>query len=419
MIQRYLLRLVPVLLLLVVSSRSISAQTPAVSVKKGDRILFLGDTFADRLRIDGYVESQLAARRPDLELVCQTLGWSGDTLSRQPRPLNFGSQDDHLGRQKADVILLCFGMSQSLDAPLGAQDFGKAMTQLISHLRQKKFNGNTPPQLVLVAPIAHEYVDSRLGDPNAHNEILKQYVDVLHQISKKEKLPIIDLFGVTSQLMKESASQALTTNGIHLGSYGYWAVSHKIADVLVGEQQPPRLILNAESLQVENEKGSSLKVSGQKKIASGIQFQIQQKQLPLPLPPKGSLIHSSLENRLRHISITHLKPGTYALKVDGKILFQKDHEQFANGFRVPGRPAQQLMSELRATVQRKDNWFFQRYRPVNTEYIFGRRTQPYGVESFPPEMKKMDELIAEQNDKIHINANQLHKESWEVIRVEK
>ncbi len=418
MLQRNLFLLISVLFLNAVCSPSVTAQPDAITVHKGDRILFVGDTFADRLRVDGYVESILAARRPELELVCHTLGWSGDTLSKQPRPLNFGSQDDHLQRQAADVVVLCFGMSQSLDAPQGAAEFGKEMTQLISHLRQQKYNGHSAPQLVLVSPIAHEFINSRLGNPSAHNASLKQYVAVLHQISEKEKVPIVDLFDFTSQLMKESASQSLTTNGIHLNSYGYWAVSHRIADLLIGKQQPPQLVFNAEKLLTENRNETGLKITGQKKTASGIQFQVQQKQLPLPLPPKDSVIHNSLENRLRHVSITHLKPGNYALKVDGKTVFQGDQQQFANSFRVPGRPAQQLMRELQSTIRRKDQWFFERYRPVNTEYIFGRRTQPYGVESFPPELKKVDELIAEQNHKIHIDANQIQKEDWKVVRLD-
>ena len=39
--------------------------------------------------------------------------------------------------------------------------------------------------------------------------------------------------------------------------------------------------------------------------------------------------------------------------------------------------------------------FFQRWRPTNTEYVYGRRHKPYGNKNFPSERLELDRLVVE------------------------
>ena len=48
---------------------------------------------------------------------------------------------------------------------------------------------------------------------------------------------------------------------------------------------------------------------------------------------------------------------------------------------------------LRKLAQIKNQHFFYHWRAVNGEYIYGRRREPFGVISYPPEMKKLDQMI--------------------------
>ncbi|GIW81973.1 MAG: hypothetical protein KatS3mg105_3780 [Gemmatales bacterium] len=108
---------------LALASGGMAVAEPTTLFKKGDRVVFIGNTFADQLRLYGYIETMLAARHPDYGLTFRNLGWSGDTLTLRPRPLNFGSLDDHLTEQKADVIVACFGMNESFAGEDDLQDF--------------------------------------------------------------------------------------------------------------------------------------------------------------------------------------------------------------------------------------------------------------------------------------------------------
>ena len=50
-------------------------------------------------------------------------------------------------------------------------------------------------------------------------------------------------------------------------------------------------------------------------------------------------------------------------------------------------------ADLRALINEKNRLFFLRWRPLNAEYVVGRRVEPFGSVNFPPEMKRLDELI--------------------------
>ena len=48
----------------------------------------------------------------------------------------------------------------------------------------------------------------------------------------------------------------------------------------------------------------------------------------------------------------------------------------------------------------KNQLFFYRFRPLNAEYVVGRRVNPFGSVNFPGEMKQLDERIAEHDQQI-------------------
>ncbi len=48
---------------------SARAQSPPLEIRKGDHIVFLGNTMAERLQQFNYFETMLMARFPDLDLV--------------------------------------------------------------------------------------------------------------------------------------------------------------------------------------------------------------------------------------------------------------------------------------------------------------------------------------------------------------
>src|SRR5438874_2499140 len=89
--------LLPCLALLRTAGAQLQVNDPAtkLELRPGDRISIIGNTLADRMQHDGWLETYLYSRFPKLDLVFRNLGFSGDEidLSRRLRSANFGKPD--------------------------------------------------------------------------------------------------------------------------------------------------------------------------------------------------------------------------------------------------------------------------------------------------------------------------------------
>jgi lysophospholipase L1-like esterase len=298
--------------LLLLGATAARAQPP-FEFRPGDRIALLGNTLAERLQLYNHFETLLTTRLPDLRLTVRNLGWSGDTLTLQPRPLNFGATPTHLYRLQADVIFAFFGLNESFDGEAGLSRFE---TDLDGYLRghlAARYNGAGAPRIVLVSPIAHERLARLpLVDADARNRDLARYTDVMRRAAARAGVRFIDLFTPTRQAMTAVATP-LTINGIHLNEDG---------DRLVA-----RLLLDGLGLSA--------------------------------------------------------------------------------GLRAPTAAELKRLETLRETIRDKNQQFFYRYRPVNAEYVVGRRVEPFGSVNFPREMKALDEMVGQRDRRIWDRARPL------------
>lgn len=299
---------------------------------KGERVILLGGTFAERLQYFGYFEALLSRHESERDLIVRNMAWSGDEVALMPRPYNFvisagtGVQDDpdpgygfsfesdadhetlmaHLQAQQADTILLCFGANEAFKGKSGLAKFAANYQVLIDHLSQKKFNRKTAPRLILVSPIAQENRGAPYPDPSEQNKNLKIYTQQIGEIAKKNELRFVDLFAASVSQMKTSQDQPLTIDG------------------------------------------SQLNAHGQKIVA----------------------------------------------------------EILATGLGMTD-PWSDELEEMRKLIVEKNKQFFFRWRPINGEYVYGRRRDPFGVISYPPEMAQWDKMIIALEQKIHSAAKKL------------
>ena len=199
--------------------------------ESGEHLVFIGNTFAERMQLYGYFETLLYKSFPEHRLIVRNLGWSADEPYLMPRPLNFGSLHEHLTAQKTDVIFACFGMNESFKGMDSLDAFRKRLTDFLKDLQAQRFNGKTSPKIILISPIAHEKLGGHLPDPENHNRSLKLYTETMGEIAVQLNIPFINLFEPTLSL-KETVSKPLTINGIHLNNDGYRAVSNLLAKQL-------------------------------------------------------------------------------------------------------------------------------------------------------------------------------------------
>ena len=84
-----------------------------LTLRKEDHICIIGNTLADRMQHSGYLEALIYERFPKEKLVLRNLGFSGDEVVTRFRSQGFGTPDEWLTHEKADVILAFFGYNES------------------------------------------------------------------------------------------------------------------------------------------------------------------------------------------------------------------------------------------------------------------------------------------------------------------
>src|ERR1700736_4198545 len=117
-----------------------------LEVKQGDHICLIGNTLADRMQHDGWLEALLHTRFSNLQLVLRDLGFSGDELTLRLRSAMFGSPDEWLTKEKADVVFAFFGYNESFAGQAGIDKFKKDLNEFIQHTVAQRYNGRSAPR---------------------------------------------------------------------------------------------------------------------------------------------------------------------------------------------------------------------------------------------------------------------------------
>jgi hypothetical protein len=213
-----------------------AAEAPRLELRKGDRVVLIGNTLAERMQHFGHFETLLHSRFPEHELVVRDLGWSADELALRPRSAGFEDHGHTLKDEKPDVVLAAFGFNESFGGPEGLDRFKTDLEAFLRETTTTAYNGKAPPRLVLLSPIAHEDLgDPHLPDGRENNANIRLYTAAMAELARAHGVAFVDLFAPTERMMRED-ERPLTINGIHLGDYG----DARLAEVLDGALFGPR-----------------------------------------------------------------------------------------------------------------------------------------------------------------------------------
>ncbi len=246
---------VVVALLCTVPARGRAADPFALQV--GDHICIIGNTLAERIQYDAWLETLLHARFPKHDLVIRNLGFSGDEVATRLRSKNFGTPDEWLSGKgdaiggyqenrlagtntKADVIFAFFGYNESYAGQEGLPAFRQQLGDWIDHTLAQKYNGKSAPRVVLFSPIAHEDLHNPdLPDGRENNVRLELYTKAMGEVAQAKGVKFVDLFTPSRQLYA-SAKSPLTFNGVHLNADGNRRIAEVIDRALFGQAAAPR-----------------------------------------------------------------------------------------------------------------------------------------------------------------------------------
>ncbi len=233
----------------------------AFELHPGDHIAIIGNTLAERLQTDGWLETRIHARFPTHDLTFRNLAFSGDEIATRLRSKGFGTPDEWLsgkaepigGRTdnrlegvetQADVIFAFFGYNESFAGEAGLPKFREDLRAWLAHTLAQRYNGESAPRIVLFSPIAHEDIGNpNLPDGSASNARLQLYARAMREEAASAGVTFVDLFS-SSMGMYSGARQAgalpFTINGIHLNARGNWMLASMIDGLLFGMPAPQR-----------------------------------------------------------------------------------------------------------------------------------------------------------------------------------
>lgn len=192
-----------------------STQEGLVSDQTGLTVSLMGGADVFRMQEFGFFEAMLQMAFPDQKLRVRNLGWSGDTVYRQQRPMFFyteegdtreGSIPDGREKIKPGVFVLSFGKMESLDGLERLEEFEAAYDRLIGELQKltKRIVIVEPVPFIKAGPTAH------LADER--NVVLEKYVEVIEGLAEKRGAKFCPQLP-----MPESAFEK---TGIHLSAVG-------------------------------------------------------------------------------------------------------------------------------------------------------------------------------------------------------
>src|SRR5438477_9668135 len=179
------------------------------TIKPGDHVCIIGNTLAERMQHDGWLETYFHSRFPKHDLVFRNLGFSGDELTLRLRSQSFGTPDEWLAgsapvpeptglttrigvrdnrfettNTRADVVFAFFGYNESFAGQAGLDKFKKDLDAFVKHALAQKYNGKSAPRLVLFSPIAHEDLkDPNLPDGRENNQRLELYTKAMAEVA--------------------------------------------------------------------------------------------------------------------------------------------------------------------------------------------------------------------------------------------
>lgn len=193
--------------------------TLPLELKKGDHVVFIGNTLFDRGDQFPHFEAMLQKGHADKQLVVRSLAWSADEVDLMPRPANFGTMNQHLLAQKADVIFAAFGFNESFGGMEKLPQFKLRLAAMLQELKTHAYNGKTGPRIVLVSPAANENIQN-VPAADMNNERLAAYTKAMAEVAAEQKVGFANVFEATRTATADTASD-LTFNGVHFDDAGY------------------------------------------------------------------------------------------------------------------------------------------------------------------------------------------------------
>lgn len=334
-----------------------------VTFEDKERILFLGGSLFENELENGYLEFALATRWPDRDLSFRNLGWVGDNVYAEARstfttpPTPYEQLFQQIRSTEPTHVLVAYGGVEAQKGKAGVEEFVKGLEIIVDSIDA------LGAQTILLSTIPVKRAGSH-ENTTTQNDNLRLYADAISELAVKRRKRYVDLYTPIAN----SQDDIYLDNGIHLNSRGYYFLAQVLEQGLGWPPRQSKVVVNAAKSTVS---GPATMVSG---VNGNLAFSLEEAYLPLPVPTTGSPDPESSVT----IQVNGLGEGIYALTENGRQLVTASAGDWAKGVVLERGVSQEQAAQVSEYIVKKNELFFQQYRPMNRTYILGFRAYEQG-----------------------------------------
>ncbi|NKI31972.1 PVC-type heme-binding CxxCH protein [Croceivirga thetidis] len=245
--------------LVTVSCAEKSETSLNLPLEENTHIALIGNNLCSRMLNFGHFETELQLRNPSKNLFIRNLCDGGNTPGFRPHSGRFSpwafpgaeryynelanysnsqghfeTPDQWLQRLKTDKIVAFFGYNESFKGEDGLQSFKDELSDFVEHTLKQNYNGVSPPELILISPIAFQDLSHQFDLPNGQNENqnLALFTRAIKDVAEKRQVAFIDVFTETKKWFE--TGEQLTIDGFQLNDKGYEKFSNFLVDKVFG-----------------------------------------------------------------------------------------------------------------------------------------------------------------------------------------
>ncbi len=333
-----------------------------------DRVVFLGNSLFENDLQYGYLETALTERWPNQNITYRNIGWTGDMVKGEARstftnpPTAYETLLENINRTQPTVVFIAYGGLEAMKGEAGLPYFTEGLNQLIDTIDR------LGARSVLISPIPLMLPDSS-GNKAERNSLIDLYSRKIAEIASSRNKYFIDVLNPIKEIQQAAN---ITDNGIHLNEKGYYYLASIIEDGLGLPKRNNAITINVSKNEIQA--SASAKITEQEKNNEHFSFVLTENYLPLPLP--GNMQPGTAN--LQTIKINGLKKGYYTLTDENAQIITASAKQWAEGVSISSGASFDQAEQLRELIIKKNEVFFQQYRPINTTYIIGFRSYEQG-----------------------------------------
>lgn len=349
----------------IVTAQNQVGKVGGFELKDSDRVIFLGNSLFESDK-NGYLELALTTRWPDKKVTFRNLGWEGDNVFGQARshftnpPTAYETLMQQITAAKPTIIFIAYGGVEAQDGVAGLDKFKDGLNKLLDKTDELGAKAVLLSPIPVLSGISADILESR-------NKDLQLYAKAITDIANVRDKQFVDLYNPVTDFQKQAK---ISEDGIHLNEAGYYLIATALEHGLGLVSQPQ--VINVQVVKSGLEAATPAKIFPSE--AQQMKFTIAESYLPLPLLAAEL---PKIEQK-RTIKIGGLKKGFYTLTADNVPVITASAKSWEAGIEIKQGGVFDQTKQIQYLINKKNDLFFQQYRPWNETYITGFRAYEQG-----------------------------------------